>query len=282
MTKSIERSVKDRVKQIAQAQNKPFAVIWQSVILERWLVRLYNSKHRDTFIFKGGMCLDQYLSIHRETKDLDFLAKGLSSDLENVSRIIDDINQFDANDGIKFSSAKVNSLNHPHMNYPGFEISMRAELGQTRTPVRIDIGIGDIVKPENITIQLSENKGSPLFEKEIQLWAYPVETIFTEKLETAVKRDALNSRMKDYHDLILLIQSNLLDAKKTLTAVKQTFKNRKTDLKPIGPFSKSQMDRLENLWTIHQKKSNFLKDVSISASFKEVLDTVNDYVIKLI
>ncbi len=40
MTKSIERSVKDRVKQIAQAQNKPFAVIWQSVILERWLVRL--------------------------------------------------------------------------------------------------------------------------------------------------------------------------------------------------------------------------------------------------
>ena len=71
--------------------------------------------------------------------------------------------------------------------------------------VRVDyeervIGVGDAVKPTEITMKLLGTDKIPLFEKEIHLWAYPVESIFAEKLETAIARADQNSRMKDYHD----------------------------------------------------------------------------------
>ena len=51
--------------------------------------------------------------------------------------------------------------------------------------------MGDNIVPENLTIHLSENDGVPLFEKEIELWAYSPESIFAEKYETAIRRDSL-------------------------------------------------------------------------------------------
>ncbi len=201
MNQSIERSIKDRVKRIALDQGREFGAVWLEVVLERWLARIHKSNYKEHFIFKGGMCLREYLPIGRETQDLDFLLKGLPATRDALVKTFDEISQIDLEDGFSFKAISVSDLAHPHMKYPGFAITMRAELSQTRTPLRIDIGIGDIVKPQNLTIHLSENKGGPLFEKEIDLWAYSPEAIFAEKFETAVKRDSLNSRMKDYHDL---------------------------------------------------------------------------------
>lgn len=282
-TNSIERSIKDKVKKTAVEQNRQFSVVWLVVILERWLVRLHSSKHRDLFIFKGGMCLNQYLSIGRDTKDLDFLIKGIKSNRENIEKIFEEVNQIDVNDGVKFTSLSVNNLAHAHKKYPGFEINMRAELGQTRTPIRIDIGIGDIVKPENITIQLSETKGTPLFEKEIELWAYSPEQIFAEKFQTAVWRGVENSRMKDYHDLVLLIDSQLMDEAKLKKAIETTFKNRSTALSLIPNFQPSEMAQFNQRWSNHLKtsKSEGLVPAKLPKNFEEVHKLINSWVNKL-
>ncbi|WP_202972541.1 nucleotidyl transferase AbiEii/AbiGii toxin family protein [Legionella drozanskii] len=52
---------------------------------------------------------------------------------------------------------------------------------------------------------------------------YPVETIFAEKLETIISRGAANSRMKDYHDLLLLCREDgLLDKARLKNNIDQT------------------------------------------------------------
>jgi hypothetical protein len=54
-----------------------------------------------------------------------------------------------------------------------------------------------------------------------------VETIFAEKLETIISRGAANSRMKDYHDLLLLCREDrLLDKARLKDNIGHTFQNR--------------------------------------------------------
>lgn len=57
MSKDLERSLKDRIKAIAKAQNRAFNDLWKTLVLERFLVRLSRSDKLDQLIFKGGFLL---------------------------------------------------------------------------------------------------------------------------------------------------------------------------------------------------------------------------------
>jgi predicted nucleotidyltransferase component of viral defense system len=153
-------------------------------------------------------------------------------------------------DGFNFENLEVGPLPHVHMKYPGYQISVMGRLGNTKTKVFIDVGVGDAVKPTEITITLLATDKSPLFEKEIHLWAYPVESIFAEKLETAIARAEQNSRMKDYHDLLLLVRGNVIDKRKVKVAINDTFQNRGTLIQKLL-IPKDQMDSIQKYWTIY-------------------------------
>jgi len=55
-----ERSLKDRIKQIAKHRGLTFNEVWRYLILERFLARLSRSEYRERFIFKGGLLLATY------------------------------------------------------------------------------------------------------------------------------------------------------------------------------------------------------------------------------
>lgn len=280
MTRSIEQSIKDKVRQIASFQCRSFNEVWLQVIMERWLSRLVQSEYRENFVFKGGMCLSQYLSIGRETRDLDFLVKGVITKREALEAAFLEIVAVDLKDGFNFEFIKLSSLAHDHKQYPGFELTMNVYLGMTRTHLRIDLGVGDNVIPENLSIILSQNRNVPLFEKEIELWAYSPEQIFAEKFQTAVWRGANNSRMKDYHDLVLLIQSQILDATKVRAALETTFQTRKTTFSLIPIFQPVEMAQFNQRWSTHLKvtKSENLSSIKLPLSFEEVIHSINFWV----
>jgi len=75
--RDLEQSIKAKIRQIADQRGKLFNEVWQMLVLERFLVRLSRSRYKDQFIFKGGLLLSQYLTLGRETTDLDFLARTL-------------------------------------------------------------------------------------------------------------------------------------------------------------------------------------------------------------
>jgi predicted nucleotidyltransferase component of viral defense system len=73
MTSDLEKSFKAKLRAIAKEKNRDLADLWQNLTLERFLVRLANSRHRKNFVLKGGILLSKYIEIGRETNDLDFL-----------------------------------------------------------------------------------------------------------------------------------------------------------------------------------------------------------------
>jgi predicted nucleotidyltransferase component of viral defense system len=182
MNKSIEQSVKQKLKDLSKETKVPFNSLLDSLFLERFLVRISASSHADQLIFKGGMCLAQIIDLGRETKDIDFLLTQMKGSLSSIQTIMDSIVNIDANDGFTFSEVAVSELSLVHKKYPGYRIAIQGHLGQIRNKVTIDIGVGDVVKPINLTVGIL-GKQSPIFELNVDLRAYPAEYIFSEKLE---------------------------------------------------------------------------------------------------
>jgi len=275
--KSIEQSIKEKVKSIAQKQNRTFNDVWQEVVLERWLARLASSNYRKNFIFKGAMCLLRYIELGRETRDLDFLIKDLTASIDDVKKYLSEVSAMELPDGFSFEKLDVGPLPHAHMKYPGYQVSVFGILGSTKTKVFIDIGVGDAVKPSEITMKLLGTDKSPLFEKEINLWAYPVESIFAEKLETAVARADQNSRMKDYHDLVLLIRNDIADIKKLKGAIKDTFSNRET--KPsLLSIPKDQQDNIQKYWAAYRKSLSPESLADLPDDLRSLVEEINSFI----
>jgi predicted nucleotidyltransferase component of viral defense system len=57
ITRDIEKSFKARLRNAAKELNRRPDDLWQSLVLERFLIRLARSKHRDNFVLKGGVLL---------------------------------------------------------------------------------------------------------------------------------------------------------------------------------------------------------------------------------
>ncbi len=57
-----------------------------------------------------------------------------------------------------------------------------------------------------------------LEERSINVWAYNLETVLAEKLETVISRGITNTRMRDYYDIHILIKlyGNTLNGKKVI------------------------------------------------------------------
>lgn len=279
MSKAIEQSIKEKVKSIAHTQSRTFNDVWQEVVLERWLARLAVSPYRKNFIFKGAMCLLRYVDLQRETRDLDFLLKDLTSSMDDVRKYLTEVSAIILNDSFSFENLEVINLSHIHMKYPGYQVSVTGKLENTRTRVFIDIGVGDAVKPTEITMKLISTGKSPLFEKEIHLWAYPVESIFAEKLETAVTRSDQNSRMKDYHDLLILIQEQILDDRKIVAAIQETFDNRGTKFQNIN-IPKNQFSTIQNYWDLYLKALQPDTRKQLPSDLESVITEINSYLSK--
>ncbi|MFM8312843.1 MAG: nucleotidyl transferase AbiEii/AbiGii toxin family protein [Deltaproteobacteria bacterium] len=277
--KDLEQSIKAKIRQIAEQQGKLFNEVWQMLALERFLVRLACSPHKDKFIFKGGLLLSQYLTLGRETTDLDFLARNLENKAEEIQRVFEEIGAIDQNDGFVFSDVKVEVLSHEHMNYPGMRISMKGNLSRIRAQIQVDIGFGDTVTPGKKAIKLLSTKKGPVFEEEIPVHVYPPETVLAEKIETSIYRGGANSRMKDFHDIwVICTTAKLLNPKLAESSIRATFKTRKTELKLPIHFGKEDMAGLQKLWDAHLRNiGENAEKLKLPLKLQEIIDTVNSW-----
>lgn len=277
------QSLKARVKTIAEKEGRTFNDVWKQLTLERFLARVAVSKHRDSFVFKGGMLLARYVEIGRETVDADFLLQKLENDTKVIEAAAKDIQGIDLGDGFAFSFRRTESLQQPHMRYPGYRISMDVKLENMRDVLSIDIGVGDVVEPEIRKIQLLEFKNSPLFEREIALRAYPPEGIFAEKLEAIFYRGSTTSRMKDYHDILVMIRhETLLDSEKAKQCVNATFKNLGTELKLPLRFSSQELENLQKYWAAHLRGLARSTDkLSLPGKIQEAITEINGWLGKI-
>lgn len=229
MNIDLEKFLKARIRNLARETNTDPALIWQTLFLERFLIRLSQSPYSKLFIFKGGVLLSKLIRLERETRDLDFTILKKKHEHKQILEILSTVGQIDLKDGFIFRDLSVDPLPHPHMKYSGFKASMRGQFHKAKSKISIDLGYGDFVEPHEQSLSLTRDLKGHFFEPVAKLSCYPVEYIFAEKLQTICIRGAQNSRMKDFHDLYLLInQMGDLLLPKIHKILEQVFIHRQT------------------------------------------------------
>lgn len=271
-----EQALKARLKYIAKEQGKQFNEVWKLLVLERFLARLSRSDYSDKFVFKGGLLLSHYLVIGRETSDVDLLARRLNSERKQMEQIMHEICLLHLHDGFHMQFESLDDLDHQHMNYPGFQARITVHFGVMSDKFFVDIGVGDVVEPVSLDWPSFVYKEKSLFEDFISLNVYPVETIFAEKLETVISRGAANSRMKDYHDLLLLCrESKLIDKSRLQENIRQTFQNRGTTFSIPIQFQPDELSRMQILWSGHLRVLGDARSQSLSLP-KDIAQVIED------
>ena len=68
-----------------------------------------------------------------------------------------------------------------------------------------------------------------LENRKIQIWSYNVETIIAEKFESIIKRGVLGTRIRDYYDIYMLLNTQIKNINKEFkanrTSIREFIKN---------------------------------------------------------
>ncbi|MDO4291073.1 MAG: nucleotidyl transferase AbiEii/AbiGii toxin family protein [Eggerthellaceae bacterium] len=194
------RRVKDMIRNKAKGDSGKSQALLRHYAMERFLERLANSPYRDNFVLKGGMLVSSLVGVEqRSTMDIDATVKGIALSIDNVLEIIGEIASVPLDDGMAFEVGNADEI-MGDSEYGGVRVALTAHMEKSRIPMKIDISTGDAITPTEVM-----HKYRLLFEdRDVGVWAYPVETVLAEKIETALARGILNTRMRDFYDVFML------------------------------------------------------------------------------
>ncbi len=228
---NIQASVRARLQNKAKETNRPFAEVLQYYGMERFLYRFSKSDYANKFVLKGALLFTVWqIPERRTTLDIDFLARfdNQVANIETVVRSICD-HAVDS-DGLFFDAKTVQGRKiKEDADYEGVRVKFIGFLNRSRIPMQIDVGFGDIVYPKIKVIEYPVILDFP----KPHLKGYPAESVISEKFEAMIKLGLLNSRMKDFYDIWLMMRQFDFSGTNLAEALKKTFNHRKTDL-PVG------------------------------------------------
>lgn len=264
-------SVKDKLKYRAQKEGRIVQDVFTVYVLERVLYRLSVSRYVDFFTLKGGILLYSLFSedYTRATTDIDFLAKGITNDADQIRTIFERILKIKCDDTIRFDMDSLNVANITEFKeYHGVRVTVMAYLDRTRIPVNIDIGYGDIVYPEKRRMEYPT-----ILDDEVPiLYAYSLESIIAEKFEAIVSLGKVNSRYKDFYDICVLIEKFDFDGKNIKEAVSETFRNRGTTFDIIAAFEDGFADDIyrKGRWKGFLKSKHVNRDMTLEEAIEKI------------
>jgi len=256
--KNIEASVRARLQNKAKETNRPFSEVLQYYGMERFLYRASRSNYIDKFILKGALMFTVWhVPERRTTLDIDFLAK-YDNKIASIEKMIKDICMIKViPDGLIFDSKTIKGQRiKEDADYEGVRVKFIGLLERSRIPMQVDIGFGDTIYPEPKIIEYPVILDFP----KPKLKGYPLESIISEKFEAMVKLGLLNSRMKDFYDIWLMMRQFDFDGSELTESLKRTFEHRKTPLPMVRPLFAEEIydeksDR-QTLWKAFLKKGD--------------------------
>jgi len=268
--RNMDASVKARLKNIAKEYKKTFNLILQLYMQERLLYRLSVSEYKDNFILKGGLFLFSMTGFTgRPTRDIDFLAYQISNDMESIKEIFKNICKIEYNDSVVFDSNSVLVEKiRKEAEYKGVRVKLTGYLGKAKEILWVDIGFNDIVVPEVITADYPV-----LLDMDYpKIKMYSFESVVAEKFEAIVSLGELNSRMKDFYDIFILLSEKKFNRDILQNAIVETFKRRGTDILKFNQVFKKEF--IEDNNRINQWKL-FLKKIGHqNIEFEYIMDSI--------
>jgi len=232
--KDFAKSVHKRLLNIRDKTGEDFNSLLARYGLERMLYRLMLSKHSDSFVLKGAMLFQFWKQVPgRPTRDIDLLGYGNLTHNQLKQIFTDACNVSFQEDGLAFeaSSIKTDDI-RDDQEYFGVRLRLHGFLNNARIPVQIDVGFGDAVIPSPLEIEYPTILDLP----SPKLRGYHPATVIAEKVNAMVVHGFLNSRMKDFYDVYILLKYMDIDEDLLVRAIKATFNRRKIELPKILPI----------------------------------------------
>lgn len=268
------RQLKDLVRNLSKKKSADAQILMRNYMMERFLERISLSEYKNQFILKGGMLVAAMVGLDaRATMDLDATIKGTNVSVEDVEMIISKIISIPLNDGVLFRIKRISEIME-EADYPGVRVSMETKFDGVITPLKIDISTGDIITPREIKYKFN----LMLENRTIEVWAYNLETVLAEKLETVISRNVTNTRMRDFYDIYILqkLYGEQLSKDVLRDALVATAKKRETleqieteDIDEV--FDEIQSSSvMENLWKAYQRNYSYSADIPWHTIMKSI------------
>jgi len=226
--KNYGRSVKERLLNISRNEHYSSQLLLSRYFQERLLYRLSVSEYKDWFILKGGALLYAHDGFQaRPTLDIDFMARRIGNDAENIKGVFQKICQIECEeDGVTFDSYSIETSEIAvTKEYKGVRLSLMSHLDTAQQRISMDIGFGDVITPfpQQLTFPalIETIPGTTIL-------AYSLETVVAEKFQAMISLSLGNSRMKDFFDVYQILTRQVIDPEILGEAIKATFANRDT------------------------------------------------------
>lgn len=264
-------SLKAKIRNIAKQKNIPAQVILQNYMFERLLVRLSASEYKEKFVLKGGMLVAAIVGLdNRATMDMDTTLKNLPLTPEAIRSALEDICSIAFDDGVVYEIGTISPIRKDDI-YGGYRVMLNARFDIMLTPLSIDVSTGDVITPHAVQYNFSEIFDD---EKSYELWAYNIETVMAEKVETILRRGIFNTRPRDFYDAYILTTTQKFDITVFEDALKATANHRGTTNQiadvPSILHNIEESPELKTMWDKYRKQFSYAKNIT----FEQIMDSI--------
>lgn len=268
-------SLKAKIRNIAKQKNIPAQVILQNYMFERLLVRLAASAYKEKFVLKGGMLVAAIVGLdNRATMDLDTTLKNLPLTPEAIRTALEEICAVPSDDEVTFELGTISPIREDDI-YGGYRVALNAKFETLLTPLSIDVSTGDAITPHAVPYQFAEIFDE---EKSYELWAYNIETVMAEKVETILRRSVFNTRPRDFYDAYILASTQKFDKDVFAQALRATAAHRGTteQIADVPGILRNieESPQLRAMWEKYRKQFAYAKDIT----YEQILDAVRKLV----
>ena len=253
-------AVKAKIKNKAGGDSDKSQIMLRIYLMERLLERVSLSQYRDNFVLKGGLLVSSLVGVDmRSTMDVDTTVKSLPLNKMSAQKILEEIIAIEVDDGVVFRITKVQDIMEGH-EYEGIRFMIECTIDKLKQTIKVDISTGDEITPRAVAYKL------PLIieDRSINLWAYNLETLLAEKLETIMVRAEANTRMRDFYDIHVLLKQDAvtIDRGTMKSAFYATCKRRKSTEQIVtidDVVNKIADDEvMKQQWTNYQKTNYYV------------------------
>jgi predicted nucleotidyltransferase component of viral defense system len=275
MSKAMQ--LKDKIKNLALKNHVPAQAVLQNFMLERLLERISLSQFKEKIVLKGGMLIASMVGInHRTTMDMDATLRGYTLSEVTIRGAFSEICAIPLDDEVTLVLDHILPIREDD-EYGGYRVAILARYESINTSLKIDITTGDIITPNAIRYAFHSNFENKL----IEVWAYPIETILAEKMETILRRSVLNTRPRDFYDVYLMMrtQRQAINIKTFINALHATSEKRGS-LSALQDKEKIlrtiQTDAImRQRWERYCKENYYAKDIMFDDVMEILIEIVN-------
>ena len=192
--------MKSLIRNLAKEKNVNAQILLRNYMLERLLERISESPYKEIFVLKGGMLVASMVGVDsRSTIDLDATLRNFPLKEDKLIKAFEEILNVNVKDNIKIELLSISEIRE-EADYHGFRLALIGKIDESKIPLKVDITTGDKITPHAVKYSfklLLENRN-------IEVFAYNLETVLAEKIESIISRATENTRMRDFYDIYIL------------------------------------------------------------------------------